>query len=273
MKGANMGTFKRYDGYTMHVPQEFIDSHLPVCPFCHSNRPHWLLDSRMEMSLTGHRTHYQCEQCRATISSTSIDAAAEKGKQFHYNTFVAALNAAQKGSKHQQVGVTYLRVEELGSVCTNRSLLGVEYPITFFQQMAGAAQPMRTNPTVNTLSAESSYSAPFITTSEYSGQPQPQPQPQIAKSGSDRPWMHFALIGMILGIVIFPVTILLFIINGLAAVAGYLPFLAIPGLVFSILGLKSSTRHSKAIVGMVLNIVAISLASILFFIAIMSYYY
>ena len=51
-----MGKFKRYDGYVMHVPQEFIDSKLPVCPFCKSDNPHWLLDSRMEMSLAGSRT-------------------------------------------------------------------------------------------------------------------------------------------------------------------------------------------------------------------------
>ena len=73
-----MGNFKRYDGYVMHVPQEFIDSKLPVCPFCKSNNPHWLLDSRMEMSLAGSRTYYQCERCEAIISSTAADAAAEK---------------------------------------------------------------------------------------------------------------------------------------------------------------------------------------------------
>ena len=128
--------FKRYDGYVMHVPQEFIDGKLPVCPFCGSGNPHWLLASKMEMSLAGGRTFYQCEQCGATLSSTSMDAAAEKGKQFAFNPGAAALNAASKGMKHQQVGVTYLRVEELGRACTDQSMLGRDEPVTFYQQMA-----------------------------------------------------------------------------------------------------------------------------------------
>lgn len=131
-----MGKFKRYDGYVMHIPQEFIDSKLPVCPFCKSDNPHWLLDSKMEMSLAGSRTYYQCERCEAIISSTAADAGAEKGKSFGINPGMAALNAAQKGTKHQQVGVAYMRVDDLGKVCTDRSLMGIEEPITFFQDMA-----------------------------------------------------------------------------------------------------------------------------------------
>ncbi len=130
-----MGKFKRYDGYVMHVPQEFIDSKLPVCPFCKSNNPHWLLDSRMEMSLAGSRTYYQCERCQATISSTAADAAAEKGKGFAINPAMAAMNAAQKGTKKQEVGVAYMRIDDLGSVCTDTSMLGQEFPITYLQEM------------------------------------------------------------------------------------------------------------------------------------------
>ena len=131
-----MGKFKRYDGYVMHVPQEFIDTKLPVCPFCKSDNPHWLLDSRMEMSLAGSRTYYQCERCQATISSTAADAAAEKGKGFAINPAMAAMNAAQKGTKKQEVGVAYMRIDDLGSVCTDSSLLGQEFPITYLQDMA-----------------------------------------------------------------------------------------------------------------------------------------
>ena len=131
-----MGKFKRYDGYVMHIPQDFIDTKLPVCPFCKSDNPHWLLDSRMEMSLAGSRTYYQCERCRAIISSTAADAGAENGRSFGINPAMAALNAAQKGTKKQQVGVAYMRVDDLGSVCTDQSLMGIEEPITFFQEMA-----------------------------------------------------------------------------------------------------------------------------------------
>ena len=131
-----MGKFKRYDGYVMHIPQEFIDSKLPVCPFCKSDNPHWLLDSRMEMSLAGSRTYYQCERCEAILSSTAADAGAEKGKGFAINPAMAAMNAAQKGTKHQEVGVAYMRVDDLGKVCTDTGLMGREEPITFFQDMA-----------------------------------------------------------------------------------------------------------------------------------------
>lgn len=129
-----MGEFKRYDGYVMHIPQEFIDSRLPICPFCGTNNPHWLLDSKMEFSLAGNRTFYRCEQCEATMSSTGFDAAAEKGKGFAINPGAAALNAASKGAKHQEVGVTYMRVDSLGKCCTEQELVGNEYPITFFQE-------------------------------------------------------------------------------------------------------------------------------------------
>lgn len=131
-----MGNFKRYDGYVMHIPQEFIDGKLPVCPFCKSDNPHWLLDSKMEMSLAGSRTYYQCERCQAILSSTAADAGAEKGKSFAINPAMAAMNAAQKGTKHQEVGVAYMRVETLGLVCTDQSLMGKEFPITYFQEMA-----------------------------------------------------------------------------------------------------------------------------------------
>lgn len=140
-----MGNFKRYDGYVMHIPQEFIDSKLPVCPFCKSNNPHWLLDSRLEMSLAGSRTYYQCERCHATISSTAADAGSEKGKSFAINPGMAAMNAAQKGIKKQEVGVAYMRVEELGAVCTDASMLGQEYPITYLQDMIVPQKSFCTN--------------------------------------------------------------------------------------------------------------------------------
>ena len=132
--------FKRYDGYVMNVPQKFIDQKLPVCPFCGSPDPHWLLESKMEFSLAGSRTYYQCERCRATLSSTAADAGAEDGRSFRINPAMAGLNAAQKGSKHQEVGVAYLRVDSLGQVCTRQELLGQEQPITYYQQMISQAQ-------------------------------------------------------------------------------------------------------------------------------------
>ena len=142
-----MAKFRRYEGYVMNVPQKFIDNNLPVCPFCHSNQPHWLLASKMGM--WGNRTLYRCERCGATMSSDAMDAAAEGGRQFGLNAAAAGLNAARKGSKGQVVGIAYLKVEELGTVCTNTALLNNEYPLPEMQAMAGivpAAPPVNGTP-------------------------------------------------------------------------------------------------------------------------------
>lgn len=137
-----MSTFKRYEGYVMNVPQKFIDNNLPVCPFCHTNDPHWLLASKAD--LMNYRTLYKCEKCGAIMSGNSMDAAAQDGQQFRINPAAAGINAAQKGSKGQTVGVTYMRIDDLGAVCTNAALLGQELPITELQNMAvnaAVAQP------------------------------------------------------------------------------------------------------------------------------------
>lgn len=122
-----MAKFKRYEGYANSIPQTMIDENFPVCPFCHSNTPHWLLGSKLDMM--GGRTLYRCECCEATMSSSAIDAAANGGKQFAFNPGAAAMNAVRKGSKGQTINETYFRIEELGHVCTNTALLGQEIPM------------------------------------------------------------------------------------------------------------------------------------------------
>ena len=134
-----MANFKRYDGYVNSIPQRMIDSSLPVCPFCRSNAPHWLLASKLDMM--GGRTLYRCERCGATLSGSAIDAAADGGKQFAFNPAMAGLNAAKKGSKGQEVGISYFRVEELGSVCKDSSLIGQELPLPQLKIMSGYQEP------------------------------------------------------------------------------------------------------------------------------------
>ena len=155
-----MASFKRYDGYVMNVPQKFIDSKLPVCPFCGTNNPHWLLQSKMELSLAGSRTYYRCERCEATMSSTAADAGAEGGKNFRINPAMAAMSAAEKGTKGQQIGVTYMRVEELGRVCTDQALLHQEYPITFFQERTGTLPASAPSPAADPSPAPLQTAAP-----------------------------------------------------------------------------------------------------------------
>ena len=237
-----MGEFRRYDGYVMHVPQEFIDSHLPVCPFCRTNKPHWLLDSRMELSWTGTRTYYRCEQCGATMSSTAADAAAEKGKGFAYNPAAAAINAAQKGTKQQEVGVTYLRVDELGSVCTDTSLLGQEHPITFYQQLVGD------QPAAVPAPAAEPVPAPAVT------QPVAEPEPE-AQESEPKIWGVFALVGMILGIVGMCIMLIPYLNSALMIVP-------ISAIVFSAMG-KRSSSYRKANTGMTLGIISTAMSIIM----------
>jgi hypothetical protein len=200
-----MGEFKRYDGYIMHVPQQFIDSHLPTCPFCHTDRPHWLLDSRMELSWTGTRTFYRCEQCGATLSSTAADA-------------------AQKGTKQPSDSVTYLRLDELGTVCADEALLGRQQPITFYQQLA--------NPAAVAVTADA---------------PETVPQPEAADAPA-KVWGVFALIGMILGIAGMCVMLIPYLNSALVMVP-------VAGIVFSALG-KRSDSGRKANTGLILSIVS-----------------
>ena len=134
-----MAKFKRYEGYANSIPQTMIDENFPVCPFCHSNQPHWLLANKITMTDT--RTLYRCERCEATMSSSAIDAAAANGKQFAFNPGAAAINAARKGRKGQSVNETYFKIEELGQICTNTALLGQELSMHELQAMAGIAAP------------------------------------------------------------------------------------------------------------------------------------
>lgn len=166
-----MANFKRYEGYVNSVPQRMIDSSLPVCPFCRSNNPHWLLASKLD--LMGGRTLYRCERCGATMSGSAIDAAADGGKQFAFNPAMAGLNAAQKGSKGQEVGVSYFKIEELGSVCRDASLLGKELPLPQLKIMSGYQEPSfgqtAPAPAVEAPAAPRPVAAPIA--------PQPAPQP------------------------------------------------------------------------------------------------
>lgn len=244
-----MGEFKRYDGYVMHIPQEFIDSHLPVCPFCHCSDPHWLLDSRMELSWSGTRTYYRCERCGATMSSTAVDAAAEKGKAFAFNPAAAAINAAQKGSKQQEVGVTYLRVDELGNVFTDDALLGQEHPITFYQEMAGTHSAPAVQPAP----------APVATPAA----PQPQsvaaapfaPAEAAEQEEEPRIWSIFALIGMILGIVGMGIMLIPYVNSALIIVP-------ISAIVLSAMG-KRSSSYRKANTGMTLGIISTAISIVM----------
>lgn len=215
-----MGEFRRYDGYVMHIPQEFIDSHLPICPFCRTGHPHWLLDSRMELSWSGTRTYYRCEQCGATMSSTAVDAAAEKG------------------TKRQEVGVTYLRIDALGSVCSDTSLLGQERPITFYQELAGAHPAAAPAPQPATIAAEPIPVAPAAT------QEEPESEPKV--------WRVFALIGMILGI--FGMCIMF-----IPYVNSALIMAPISAIVFSAMG-KRSSSYRKANAGMTLGIISTAIS-------------
>lgn len=57
--------FKRPKGFAGSLPRKWIDSHLPVCPFC-GGRPAW--EMAMQFKLGLNRYHFRCRLCRGTLS-------------------------------------------------------------------------------------------------------------------------------------------------------------------------------------------------------------
>ena len=263
-----MANFKRYEGYANSIPQTMIDENFPVCPFCHSNQPHWLLANKMTMTDT--RTLYRCERCEATMSSSAIDAAAANGKQFAFNPGAAAINAARKGKKGQNVNETYFKIEELGHVCTNAALLGQEISMHELQAMAGtaapAAQPVQ-QPVYQQPVQQAVYQQP-VQQPVYQQpvyQPAQQPVAPTAPAEDKKPSLVMPILAISFAVFAW---LLGFLANGgmaLAAMVVLRVFLLIPSLIFGIIGLIKSLKGKKNIVGIILSACALLIVFYLLF--------
>ena len=267
-----MAKFKRYEGFANSIPQKMIDENLPVCPFCHSNQPHWLLGNKLDMM--GGRTLYRCEKCEATMSGRAIDAAASGGKQFAFNAGYAAMNAAEKGRKGQEVGVSYFRIEELGRVCQDTALLNQELPLPQLQTMAGIGattqQPVQ-QPVQQQTVQQPVYQQPIQQPVPVAPAAEQKPSlvmPILCSTFAILAWVLGYLLGGRLGMV-WGVTFVLRI------------FLIIPSLIFGIIGLIKSLKGKKSIVGIILSVLGIliclyliySMITFIGFIARSGYYY
>lgn len=290
-----MAKFKRYEGYANSIPQTMIDENFPVCPFCHSNQPHWLLANKMTMTDT--RTLYRCERCEATMSSSAIDAAAANGKQFAFNPGAAAINAARKGKKGQNVNETYFKIEELGHVCTNAALLGQEISMHELQAMAGTAapaaqpvqqpvyqqpvqqpvyqqpvqqpvyqqpvqQPVYQQPVQQPVYQQPVYQQPM---QQPVYQPVQQPVAPTAPTEDKKPSLVMPILAISFAVFAW---LLGFLANGgmaLAAMVVLRVFLLIPSLIFGIIGLIKSLKGKKNIVGIILSACALLIVFYLLF--------
>ena len=85
------------------------------------------------------------------------------------------------------------------------------------------------------------------------------------------PFKVFAIIGMVFGIIVLSLDGLSLLSLGIPLVSAYLAAfgleLALPGLIFSIIGMKSRKNHGKAIFGLIASIVCLVLSFILIFVA------
>lgn len=281
-----MAKFKRYEGYANSIPQTMIDENFPVCPFCHSNQPHWLLANKMTMTDT--RTLYRCERCEATMSSSAIDAAAANGKQFAFNPGAAAINAARKGKKGQNVNETYFKIEELGHVCTNAALLGQEISMHELQAMAGTAvppaqpvqQPVYQQPVQQPVYQQPVYQPVYQQPVQQPVYQQPVQQPvyqQPVYQPVQQPVAPAAPAEDKKPSLVMPILAISF--AGFAWLLGYLAsggmalavlvilrvFLLIPSLIFGIIGLIKSLKGKKNIVGIILSSCALLIVLYLLF--------
>lgn len=287
-----MAKFKRYEGYANSIPQTMIDENFPVCPFCHSNQPHWLLANKMTMTDT--RTLYRCERCEATMSSSAIDAAAADGKQFAFNPGAAAFNAARKGRKGQNVNETYFKVEELGNVCTNTALLEQELPMHELQAMAGIAAPVEQptpqpvqqpvyqqpvqqpvyqqpvqqpvyqqpvqQPIYQQPAQQPIYQQPVQQPVYQQPVQQPvyqQPVVPVEPAAPKKPSLVMPILSASFAIFAWVLGLLVNGISLAAAIVIFRFFLIIPALVFGIIGLIKSLKGEKNIVGIILSCVGL----------------
>lgn len=222
------------------------------------------------------------------MSSSAIDAAAANGKQFAFNPGAAAINAARKGKKGQNVNETYFKIEELGHVCTNAALLGQEISMHELQAMAGTAapaaqpvqqpvyqqpvqqpvyqqpvqQPVYQQPVQQPVYQQPVYQQP-VQQPVY--QPVQQPVASTAPAEDKKPSLVMPILAISFAVFAW---LLGYLANGgmaLAAMVVLRVFLLIPSLIFGIIGLIKSLKGKKNIVGIILSACALLIVFYLLF--------
>ena len=73
--GSNMKKikFQRPKGFAGHIPRDWIDATLPICPFC-GKRPDWEVGVEMGI-LSFSKYHFRCQKCGVILSIPMPDVA------------------------------------------------------------------------------------------------------------------------------------------------------------------------------------------------------
>lgn len=121
--------FKRMEGFAGSVPQGFIDRSLRICPLCGTNNPHWSIDQRMQLKLEGNLYLFQCEQCKAILSSPVPDVTG-------FNNTVLTTTGLLKKLSGKKNGVIYLRIQDVGNNPGMSEYAEKEYTLQELNQMA-----------------------------------------------------------------------------------------------------------------------------------------
>lgn len=129
--------FRRCDGFTGSIPQNFINSNMPTCPLCGSPDPYWTLKDKMEW--TNHRILFRCKDCTGVLSATQDDFTGRtKSTAYAAITTAGLVNAIVKKNQGKDVKTVYMKVEDSGMFQPNSPLVGQEMPLEQLQQMAAA---------------------------------------------------------------------------------------------------------------------------------------
>lgn len=222
-------SYQRHEDYENFGPQKLIDSKLPVCPFCRSETPYWMLDTKQ--TPTEVRNYYRCACCCGTMSSSNFS----EGSDPNYVTF---------------------KVKEIGVVCSDASLVGRSLSLSKLRSMAGVHEvqpapqpvpqyaPYAPQPMAQEPAYQPAYQAPV----DYS----------VGSSKPEKSSLALPIVSLAFGVI----AALLALILGTSSIVGYVitgfvnTLLVIPTLVCGIIGLIKSIK-TKNIVGIILAAVGL----------------
>lgn len=189
--------FTRCDGFVGHIPQNFINNNMPVCPLCGSPDPYWTLKDKIEF--TAHRVMFRCQHCGGVLSATQNDFdGTTKSTAFAIMNSGGAMNALIKKRQGKDVKTVYMKVVDVGACRTTNELQDKELPLEEFQRMAASfsAQPQNGQPVqaapLDMSQVQVSYGQP-AQPQAVPVQPTPvQPQPIPQTLNMDQVQVHYA---------------------------------------------------------------------------------
>lgn len=114
--------FKRHEGFSGKIPQQYIDKNLVNCPICGSTHPHWSIDMKMKLDLDGNRYLFKCEDCGGILSASVPDVTG-------VNKTALTTTGLIKKFRGKKNRVVYMTIEDIGTQTNMNSYVGVEMPL------------------------------------------------------------------------------------------------------------------------------------------------